>query len=181
MFIVFEGVNAVGKTTQVDKLVNWYRKCGAIVKRIKFPSNADCVTMKDFLDDFKAHQTSIIRGITAGMTVIADRYYDSTKIYQEDPEAVDRYIEKHKLRKPDIVIVLTAPAVICVARNQLRRSFPQKLELLNTVNEQLIGYRQLALQQPNYFVISADRTPQAIHKHIKSVLRSYNVYRLSAR
>lgn len=98
-FITFEGGELVGKTTQVQLLVNFFRKLGIRVEASREPGGVYTaekirqIIMEDkagplaqvFL--FNAARVEFIKNflqptLNSGTTVISDRFADSTIVYQ---------------------------------------------------------------------------------------------------
>ncbi len=146
LFISFEGGEACGKSTQVERLAAWFaeRKLPAVTLRepggtplgelirhlLKFAPESRGMHPETELLLFAASRAQLVREkiqpcLAAGTHVICDRFLDSTTVYQGagrdlDMRAVQAINEfaTGSLR-PDITILLDLP--VDVARNRLLR------------------------------------------------------------
>ncbi|PID75106.1 MAG: dTMP kinase [Deltaproteobacteria bacterium] len=100
LFIVFEGVDGTGKSTQLQLLADFLRSKGLAVvttcepthgqygKRIRqlYTCRGDCTAEEElqlFLNDRKEHVDNlIVPSLAEGKVVLCDRYYLSTVAYQ---------------------------------------------------------------------------------------------------
>lgn len=99
MFIVLEGIDGTGKSTQSQLLAEWYRAQGREVVTSREPTDGTWGTklrqsaatgrlspedeLDFFLKDRSQHVEELIKpSLEAGKVVILDRYYFSTMAYQ---------------------------------------------------------------------------------------------------
>lgn len=99
MFIVLEGIDGTGKSTQARRLAEWFRSRGREVVTSREPTDGPWGTrlresaaagrlsadeeLRYFLKDRRQHVDELIRpSLEAGKVVILDRYYFSTMAYQ---------------------------------------------------------------------------------------------------
>lgn len=99
MFIVIEGIDGTGKSTQAGLLAEWLREQGREVVTSREPTDGPWGTrlresaaegrlsadeeLRYFLKDRRQHVDELIRpALDAGKVVILDRYYFSTMAYQ---------------------------------------------------------------------------------------------------
>jgi dTMP kinase len=134
VFIVFEGGDGVGKTTQVDLLCSWLANAGQEVLRTFEPGDSAVGAMirRIVLDpatgemspraeallyaaDKAQHIFSVVRpGLQRGAVVVCDRYVDSMLAYQgagralqfADLERIARWATEDV--RPDLTVVLDA-------------------------------------------------------------------------
>ena len=129
-FIVFEGIDGAGKTTQIlklrDRLASNDVKCittaeptdSELGKRIRKILAGEIKVSDDelallFAKDREYHNTSndgIEKTLSSGVTVISDRYYYSSLAYQGASIGLDRVmslnIGNKNIRRPDLCIFL---------------------------------------------------------------------------
>ena len=102
MFIVFEGVDGAGKTTQLTQLVKWLEQRGTSVVTCKDPGSTKLgealrsillnsvdtpISMRAEMMLFTTARAQLVNEIVrpalaAGKTVVLDRYIYSTIVYQ---------------------------------------------------------------------------------------------------
>ncbi|HOW86454.1 MAG TPA: dTMP kinase [Candidatus Aminicenantes bacterium] len=137
LFIVFEGIDGSGKTTQARRLLRRLRRRGRRAVFFREPTRgrwgreirrlarrADSLTPKEELELFvKDRRENVARNLepalAAGRDVVLDRYYFSTIAYQGakglDPGRIRRLNESFAI-PPDLVIVLDVEAAAGLAR-----------------------------------------------------------------
>ena len=125
VFLVFEGIDGAGKSTQIQRLGARLREAGEEPvlsreptdgewgRRIRESATAGRMTAADELQAFIHDRTEQLEGLVmpalaAGRIVILDRYFYSTIAYQGtrpggDPEAVRRQMES-LFPAPDLVL-----------------------------------------------------------------------------
>jgi len=135
MFISFEGIEGSGKTTQINHIVKFFQdnghdcvitrepggtRIGEKIRAILLdPVSKDMDPLTELLL-YTADRAQHIREfvypfLSAGKTVLCDRFYDATLVYQGFARGLDiGLIDKlHKLLfedlKPDITILLDLP------------------------------------------------------------------------
>lgn len=140
-FIVFEGLDGTGKSTQIRLLADRLRArgetvytdaeptgrpAGRLLRKMlagEFPAN-EWANAALFFADRVHHNTDPETGIKArlarGETVLSDRYYYSTFAYQGVNTDLDWVIDLHygcpEIARPDLVLFLTMPPEKCLAR-----------------------------------------------------------------
>ncbi len=126
LFIVIEGIDGTGKSTQVKRLGEWFEKQGREVVLSREPTDGpwgrklreSAATgrlspedeLRYFLNDRRQHvEEKIQTSLAAGKVVILDRYYFSTMAYQGargfDPIEIRRMNEEFA-PVPDLLIIL---------------------------------------------------------------------------
>ena len=135
-FIVFEGIDGTGKSTQVHRLAQALQRYGHDVIETREPTdgifgrkiralyqNRDTVSPDEELDlfikDRRDHIDNLIGpSLAAGKIVICDRYFLSTAAYQGaagcSPEEI---IARHSFApEPDLTIIIEVDPQICITR-----------------------------------------------------------------
>jgi dTMP kinase len=176
-FITFEGSEGSGKSTQADRLAARLQRRGVpyIVTRepggtpigesirelLQFAPHNSNMTPETELLLFEASRSQLVREIIKpalqrGMCVIADRFFDSTTVYQGAARKLDRdIIERFNAFAvgdcvPDVTFVLDVDAATAQLRMQrvprkADRMEQQPVEFYERVRE---GYRGLATHEP---------------------------------
>jgi dTMP kinase len=181
-FITFEGSEGSGKSTQADRLAAHLQRCGvphlltrepggtpigeSIRDLLQFAPHNSNMTPETELLLFEASRSQLVRqvikpSLERGMCVIADRFSDSTTVYQGAARKLDREIIERVNAfvvgdcVPDITFVLDVDAATAESRMQreLRkadRMEQQPSEFYERVRE---GYRELATREPERIVL----------------------------
>jgi dTMP kinase len=199
VFITFEGSEGCGKTTQIQRLAERLKKAGqpvlltrepggtplgeSIRHLLKFAEEGKDMTPEAELLLFAASRAQLVRRVVepaldAGSWVIADRFMDSTTVYQGvarrlDHEAV-RFINEFAVgeRRPDLTIVLDVDTEEA-RRRLLRRprplGSPDRMEQLPAEFYEAVreGYLMLARDEPERFrVILASRSVETVEAEV---------------
>ena len=200
-FITFEGSEGCGKTTQVQKLAERLARSGVthlvtrepggtpigetIRELLQFALHNSRMTPETELFLFEASRSQLVREIIKpalerGMCVIADRFFDSTTVYQGAARTLDReLIERLNTFAvgdciPDVTFVLDVDAATAKSRMQgprkTDRMEQQPADFYERVRE---GYRALAKREPSRVVlIDSSRTADEIENEIWKILAS---------
>lgn len=156
-FIVFEGIDGCGKTTQIDKLVKeiidnqkykeyqiflgkeptYDSKYGLKLRRLlaesKDPVKDGDLFCKYMILDRQHHCNNAIKPqLNYGSIVICDRYKYSTFAYQQPQgisfEKIKRMHDEKHIITPDIIFILDVPADIAMSRIKENRNKEYKFE-----------------------------------------------------
>ena len=181
-FITFEGSEGSGKSTQAERLAARLQRCGvpyvltrepggtpigeSIRDLLQFAPHNSNMTPETELLLFEASRSQLVRevikpALERGMCVIADRFSDSTTVYQGAARKLDReMIERVNAFVvgdciPDITFVLNVDAAIAESRMQREprkadRMEQQPAEFYERVRE---GYRELATHERKRIVL----------------------------
>ncbi len=196
LFISFEGIDGVGKSTQADLLEEHLRAAGKTVVRTLEPGGTelgqeirhlllhrkgDVAPRAEALlyaADRAHHVATKVRpALERGEVVLTDRYLDSSVAYQ----GAGRVLDKQQIRDlslfavegllPDLTVLLDLDAALSMARRNKTGEAPdrlesEKLEFFEAVRQ---AYLELAVAEPNRFiVIGADQTVSAIQDQIRA-------------
>ncbi len=165
-FIVFEGLDGTGKTTQIRLLEQYYKNrgetvftdaepsalpTGRLLRQLlagDFPSSpwaTAALFLADRINQNTDPENGIIRHLNAGDTVILDRYYYSTFAYQGYETDMDWAMDIHYrcplVTRPDLVLFLTMEPEKCVERIREHRG-AQPLEIYETTERLTAVNRQ---------------------------------------
>lgn len=199
-FIVIEGLDGTGKTTQIKKLAEYLESAGEKVHITCEPTETESgklirrvlsgeiksspwATAALFLADRINHNTDKENGIkkylAEGYTVISDRYYYSTFAYQgceTDLEwAMDIHYGCPELTRPDIVVFLTMPVEKCLER--IRANRPESaIEIyeneasLTKTSEQFDKVFDMIKDRENIVYVDASGTVEEVAQAIRSAV-----------
>jgi dTMP kinase len=201
-FITFEGSEGSGKSTQADRLAAHLQRCGVpciltrepggtpvgetIRELLQFAPHNSTMKAETELLLFEASRSQLVREIIRpalerGVCVIADRFLDSTTVYQGAARELDReMIDRLNAFAvgdclPDVTFVLDVDAATAESRMQHAPRKPDRMEqqpaeFYERVRE---GYRELAAREPNRIVlINGSRGPDDIENEIWETLCS---------
>jgi len=179
-FITVEGIEGVGKSSNIEALVSHLEKAGYEVLTTREPGGTPLAEdirhllmhrgdeaipeIAELLMMFAARSLNVSNNIRpaleAGKWVVCDRFTDSSRAYQSGGrglpmETVDQLADwVHGDLWPDLTILLDAPVEVGMARAG-NRSKPDRIEqeehaFFEQVRER---YLQLAAAEPDRFVI----------------------------
>jgi dTMP kinase len=180
LFISFEGIDGVGKSTQADLLEEWLisqnkdvirtlepggTDVGVEIRKILLHHKGDLAPRAEaalFAADRAHHVASKIRpALESGKIVITDRYFDSSVAYQ----GAGRDLSRTEVRDlslwavggllPDLTVLLDLPAEQAIARRSTSGTEPDRLEkekadFFETVRS---AYLDLANAEPQRFLV----------------------------
>jgi dTMP kinase len=190
LFIVFEGPEGSGKTTQLQRLYRRLRRAGVPVTRTREPGGtrlgerlrtllktaAESPVAEAELFLFLAARAQLVNtvirpALAAGRVVLCDRYSPSTFAYQAYGRGLplDRVADADRLATgglwPDLVILLDLPAEAGLAR----RGRPDRFEAEDLEFHRRVraGYLELARSAPErWLVLDAQAPPDALARQI---------------
>jgi dTMP kinase len=191
-FIVFEGLDGSGQSTQAALLKEYFGVRGRKALLTKEPTPWTAAGQKIqatldekiklaplklqelFCEDRREHlEKEIIPALKDGKVVVCDRYFFSTIAFG----GIDLSIEKLKQMNdgfiyPDIIFFLDVRPEICLERIGKRGEgfkFFEKLEKLKKVAE---NYRELTKSFSDVIIMDGEREIQEIHKKIISEIEN---------
>ena len=206
IFIVFEGGEGIGKSTQAKLLKQWLEQEGEIVVLTREPGGSDLgIEIRKILlshstgeispraeallyaADRAHHVFSVIRpALAAGQVVIGDRYFDSSIAYQ----GAGRVLEPGEVARisrwateslfPTLTIIIDLPAEIGLGRLKSKdRLESQPLAFHERVRQEFL---QLALLDPErYFVVDGNKSIEDTHTAIISRVSEIAALKRNAR
>jgi len=179
-FIVVEGADGAGTTTQSKKLAErldaeWTfeptdKRIGVKVnKMISSEDHSPETVALGFAADRMAHlEDRVIPWLKEGKTVVSDRYYHSSLVYQPvmgaDREWVDK-LNKEAL-KPDLTFILDISAEIGMERVDDRGRDGNIFEQLSFQEKVVNRYRKL--ENESTILVDASNPEEEVFKEIKS-------------
>lgn len=199
IFIVFEGGDGTGKTTQSELLVSWLKAQGHRVTHTREPGGTELgAKIRELLlhgGDVspraeallyaadRAHHinTLVIPALERGEVVVQDRYIDSSVAYQgagrvlgaEDIEQLSMWAAEGLT--PQLTVLLDLDAHTAAQRRQGRgaadRLEQEKLEFHETVREAFLAR---AREYPErYLVLDAAADADSLHERIVSRVATF--------
>ena len=202
IFIVFEGIDGAGKTTQVDLLAQNLASLGREVSLSAEPTTlatgkairralsgedkkSECEMAAMFVLDRIAHNINSETGIRAltekGIDVISDRYYYSSLAYQgtaTDYEWVKvMNINSPEIRRPDLCIyldLLPEQSLERISRGRESLEIYENLEKLTTVRAKFLSVvEDLRRDGESIYVVNAARAAEDIAKEIFEIVKKH--------
>ena len=198
-FIVVEGLDGSGKSTQIKMLKEYLESMGEKVFMTAEPSEGRVgKTLREMLSEdiptdmyFQAgmfladridHCTNPVNGIKKmleeGYTVISDRYYYSTFAYQGTKSDMD-YIMKINLDcpailRPDVCIFLDLNPEICKGRIDTNRGktemYEKNIEVMKSIRKNFLDVLNSLKDRENIKIINAEGSIEDIQKAIREAV-----------
>jgi len=180
LFISFEGIDGVGKSTQADLLETWLQAQGKTVVRTLEPGGTEVgIEIRKillhhrgdlapraeaalFAADRAHHVASKIRpALDRGDIVITDRYFDSSVAYQgagrelSQTEVKDLSLWAVGGLLPDLTVLLDLPADVARNRRNGSGTEPDRLESekIEFFERARQAYLELAEAEPERFLV----------------------------
>ena len=196
-FIVFEGIDGAGKSTQVALLTERLSSLGHEVHLTAEPTatasgkairealsgsvkKSECEMATMFVLDRIAHSKNEIAPLTSdGKIVISDRYYYSTLAYQGQTTdytwAKTMNLGCPEIKRPDLCIYLDLlpeqSLARIKARNEALEIYENLDKLTNVRNAFLSVIDDLRKEGDKIFIVNADRSPEAIADEIFDIVK----------
>jgi dTMP kinase len=176
MFIVFEGLDGSGSTTQAKFLSEYFKKIKKEVLLTKEPTNDLPIgkLIRKYLQ--KEYQTTpyalqllfaadrldhLEQEITPALKdkkiVISDRYLYSSIAFGSSEKISFSYLEKlyQDFLKPDYVFLLKVPPEECIKRIEKRKGKKEYFEKKEILEKVWKNYEKLAKNNDNFYIIDA--------------------------
>jgi dTMP kinase len=193
VFITFEGIDGVGKSTQLDLLQQWLEGRGRTVIRTLEPGGTelgkeirhlllhrkgDVAARAEALlyaADRAHHVATKIRpALAEGKVVLSDRYFDSSVAYQGAARELDvdevRNISLWAVDNliPDLTVLLDLDAEAAIQRRNKTGTEPDRLERekVDFFERARAQYLELA-KEPRFLVVDATLSIDEIQQQIR--------------
>lgn len=181
LFISIEGIDGAGKSSHIQAMAKAFEEAGRTVLLTREPGGTDlaeklrALLLHDAMDAtsetllaFAARRhhllEKIIPALTAGTTVICDRFSDATFAYQgggrgvnwAEIEKLERWVQTdvdNHFYEPDCTIFFDVPPSVAAQRLQSARE-PDRFEseALDFFEKVVMGYERRIVQAPKRFV-----------------------------
>lgn len=192
MFITFEGIDGVGKSTQLDLLERYLINQGHEVVRTLEPGGTELgqeirhlllhrkgdVSPRSeallYAADRAHHVATKIRpALAEGKVVLSDRYFDSSVAYQgaarelvvDEVRDISLWAIDHLI--PDLTVLLDLPAQEAITRRSSKGTEPDRLESerVEFFERARDEYLRRA-KEPRFLVVDARKSVDEIHAEI---------------
>ena len=192
-FIVFEGLDGSGLSTQSKLLAKYLQKKNqnkvwltkeptdsTIGKLIRAHLKKDKKNSKwlqtMFVKNRKENVKDILKALGEGKTVICDRYILSSIAYGSINTRVKVLQEMNKeFPKPDLTILLKVPAKICLKRIKKSRGSFELFEHERKLKNVWHTYSELAKKDKTIYVINGTKKKNEVFRKIREIIE--NVYK----
>ena len=193
-FITFEGIDGCGKTTQAQNLRDNLSTVGIKSLITREPGGSPgaeeirnlLVTGEQnrwspeteillFTAARKDHlEKTILPAVNSGSTVICDRFFDSTRVYQtvNKPKLATFVEQLHELVigfKPDLTFLIDMKPSVALARGLARNSNEDRFEGLGLAFQEKVrkGFIKFAnIEKERYIIIDGDDSEEVISNQV---------------
>ncbi len=193
-FLVFEGLDGSGITTQATLLRNYLLQNGKDVILTKEPTDGliggiikACLrkewktlplTLQLLMTADRAHHLAneIEPALKAGKTVISDRYVLSTLAYGSldvDPKFLQQI--NANFRRPNITIIIDTHPKVCLERMKKSRHHVELFEEESKLNTIRNNYLSLKNHFTNTHVIDGNRSAEDVFRDVKKAVEKSDV------
>ncbi|TSC82147.1 MAG: dTMP kinase [Parcubacteria group bacterium Gr01-1014_20] len=191
-FIVFEGPDGSGQSTQSQLLKNYLESKNYQVVLTKQPTKESEASKKIsdilnhritatpeefqqlFVDDRKEHlEKLILPSLNEGKVVVSDRYFFSSLAFGSLNCDLEWLIGINKgFPIPDKTFILDVSPEVCVERIMSRGLPVQFFETKEKLGKVMENYRKAATRFPGVHLVSGERPIDVIHQEILSKLEN---------
>jgi dTMP kinase len=197
-FLVFEGIDGSGISTQVEGLRTWCEGRGipvsvtkeptegltggliraALKHRVTFPP--DVMALLFAADRLDHLANEILPSLDKGLTVVCDRYYLSEFAYQSvDIDLAWLRQINSRCRRPELTIFLDVPVERCLERSHLdvwrssdRLQLYEEEDTLRKVRDRYLDIAaELRTEGERIEVVDGSRSIKQVHARIVSLVR----------
>ena len=198
LFITFEGIDGCGKSTQMLKLSEYFNAkyipymilrepggtvVGEKIRELLLDKKNDGMDPVCELLLFEAARAQIVSevirpSLESGMTILCDRFFDSTYAYQGFARGLGSgTVEMLNMTatsglKPDITFLLDLDPEAALERRGIRGEAEDRMEALGLKFQEDVraGYLDLASKEDRVVLIDASKTPDEIFEEIVKVV-----------
>ena len=197
-FIVFEGIDGSGKSTQIELLKNnlekrglkclstlepTYGMVGEVLhdilsgKKMADPKVTASLFVADRLDHILNSEDGVLKSINEGTTVICDRYYFSSYAYQSVEVPREWVISANRLAadtlRPDVTIFIDISAEVAmdrISKNRDSIELYENRERLERVREGYFSAFEIFKSEEKVFVVDGNRSVLEIADEIEKIV-----------
>lgn len=186
-FIVVEGADGAGTTTQAKKLAEDLdahytyepasNKIGRKVEELISDGSygADTVALSFAADRMVHLEEEVIPRLEKGETVVCDRYYHSSLVYQSVMGEELEWIKSlnRSALKPDITFILDVSAEVGMERVESRGRDGNVFEEMDFQEKVVARYRELEDMNETIEYLDASKSKSEVFEGIKSTLEDH--------
>lgn len=190
LFIVIEGIDGAGSSTQVEKLNGYLKQKDYNVLMTKEPTNniigglirgqltkdwhtgQDCLQLLFAADRAHHLEREILPALKTGYVVISDRYLFSTIAYGAlgtDYEWLKKINER--FRQPDLYFIIDVAPETCIERMKKSRHQLELFEEVEKLKKVRENFLRLSKEYKDIYVINGERLVDDIFNDIKLILK----------
>jgi len=193
-FIVIEGIDGAGTTTQAKLLSEWIasigRKClltsepsqgpvGLLLRQIltgrERTLNNDVISLLFAADRIDHLDNEVLPSLRSGSEVVSDRYYHSSFTYQSLQGDLEWIRELNSnARAPDVTYILDLPADLAAERRRRDRASEELYEKDSMQRKLEESYRRLPsiLKEEIIVLVNGSEDIDAVHRAITQDLEN---------
>ncbi|OGE75332.1 MAG: dTMP kinase [Candidatus Doudnabacteria bacterium RIFCSPHIGHO2_01_52_17] len=192
-FVVFEGPDGSGQSTQVELLVNYLKAKGCKVLATKEPTLQSKAgkTIREALDekiklgpqelqglftkDRASHLKNIILpALKRGKIVISDRYFFSSFAFgAANGVSLDWLVRMNKMfLHPDLTLILDVPAEVSVGRIEKRGKLKTLFEKKQKLEKVIKIYRIFPRRFSNVYLVDGRKPIPKVFQSVRKIVRS---------
>jgi dTMP kinase len=195
LFVTLDGIDGVGKSTQIDRLSAYLKDCGRTVLQVRDPgSTVIGLKLREILldSDLELHrrteamlfmasrcemvEKTIRPALASGTSVISDRFLLANVVYQSigGDVTAEQLWQMGRLAnsglEPDLTLLLDMPATRAITRIQgpSDRMERRGVDYLESVRQAFL--RELHHSSADTAVINADQSPDAVAAEIRTAI-----------
>lgn len=198
-FIVFEGLDGAGTTTQLRRLAAYYQRTGrdafitfeptdnpigrlvrsVLQKRVvTTPEALALLYAADREDHLYNPEYGLVRKAEAGTVVVSDRYYYSSLAYQGVECDLGFVKSINSFPSPEVLIFIDTPVDVCLERLDRRGSEKElfeKASYLEKVRKNYLALFSSMEDETNLFTIDGRGSEDSVEKEIRACLSSFSL------
>jgi dTMP kinase len=189
-FIVFEGLDGSGHTTQAELLEDFFKRRGRKTLYTHEPTYATAASKKIkqvlthqikmeplafqklYVEDREWHSKYVIRpALRKGVIVLEDRYYFSTFAFGSLGDVpLEKLIRLNKdFPKPDLTFIFKVRPEVCLARIGMRGKGFELHDTIEKLSKVWKVYERMPTMFPDVYIVDGEKTIEEVHKDVVSL------------
>lgn len=192
-FIVFEGPDGSGQSTQVALLTAYLARCGFEVVATKEPTEEiigkkirKILQKQEAIDPFKLQvlfaedramhlEKLILPALSAGKIVISDRYYLSSIAFGSLNSRFDNLFEiNNDFILPDATFCMDVLPSVCMERISKRGGKTELFEHIEKLQRVYNAFKFLSRSKSGVYTVDGEKPKLDVHQAIVTILQSLN-------